>query len=317
MEAGLAKGAGASYSARMSASRSDLRAFLLLGLVMLFWAGNSIVGRAVRDDIAPFTLAFLRWTLAFALMLPIALPALRTDWRALVRAWPIVLLLGVAGVGAFNSFLYSGLRHTTASNALLLQAAIPAVVLLFDRLIFRARAGIGQIAGVAVSTIGVIAIVFRGDPRAALALQFGHGDALILCGVVAWAIYTVFLRLRPAVAPAGFIAVTFAIGAVVVAPFAASEALAGDLPRWSPGLFGAIAYVVLLPSIAAYFLFNAAVARIGPGKAGQAITLMPLFGAILSVPLLGEVLHGYHAAGMALILGGIVISFVGTRSTPS
>lgn len=289
------------------------RAFAMLGLVMLLWAGNSIVGRAVRLDIPPFTLAFVRWTGALLLILPFAIPPVRRDWPAIRRGWKPILALGLLGVAAFNAFLYSGLRHTTATNALLLQAAIPALVVALDRAIFGTRPKLLQAIGVAISTLGVVAIVFRGDPAAALDLHFGIGDALVLAGVVVWSLYTVLLRLRPGIAPVSFVALTFAIGVLAMAPLAFMEWRAGEMIRWSPQVIGAFAYVAVLPSLVAYVLYNAAVGKLGPGRAGQAITLMPLFGALLSVALLGEVLQPYHLAGMALILAGIVLGALALR----
>jgi drug/metabolite transporter (DMT)-like permease len=70
-------------------------------------------------------------------------------------------------------------------------------------------------------------------------------------------------------------------------------------------------------SIVAYFIFNWAAGVVGPARAGVAITLMPIFGAFLSAALLGEALHGYHFAGMMLILLGIALSFVALRQTRS
>lgn len=291
----------------MTSPKPDLRALAMLGIVMLLWSGNSIIGRAVRDEIPPFTLAFVRWTGALLILLPFAIKGLWADCAALIRAWKPVLILGITGVATFNAFLYSGLHHTTAANALLLQALIPALVLLFDFLFFRTRATAAQVLGVLVSTVGVAAIVFQGDLQGLLSLSFGYGDLLILCAVVVWSLYTVLLRLRPDVAPFSLIAVTFAIGAVAMAPLAASEWQMAAMPL-VPAVIGAFAYVALLPSIVAYILYNAAVARIGAARAGQAITLMPLFGALLSALLLGEVLHGYHLVGMALILLGILAS---------
>lgn len=292
----------------MDSRKPDLRALAMLGIVMLLWAGNSIVGRAVRDEIPPFTLAFVRWSGAFLLLLPFAIKGLWADRAALLRSWKPVLILGLTGVATFNAFLYSGLHHTTAANALLLQALIPALVLFFDFLFFRTRATAAQVLGVLVSTAGVTVIVFQGDVQGLFGLQFGYGDLLILCAVVVWSLYTVLLRLRPDVAPYSFIVVTFAIGAIAMAPLAASEWRQVVAIPLVPEVIGAFAYVALLPSIIAYILYNAAVARIGAGRAGQAITLMPLFGALLSAVLLGEVLHGYHLVGMVLILLGILVA---------
>lgn len=288
--------------------QNRLMPYALLALVMLFWAGNSIVGRAVRDEIPPFTLALVRWLGSLALLLPFAWKQLKADQTAIRQGWAAILLLGMTGVAAFNAFLYSGLHYTTASNALLIQAFIPALVLVTGALLFHDRAPMMRGIGVAVSTLGVMVIVFRGDAHAIRNLHFGFGDVLILCGCVAWAIYTACLRLAPPIHAVSLLATTFAIGVVTMLPLALGETRAIAGIDWRPGIFAAFAYVAVLPSLVAYFLYNAAVARIGAGAAGQTISLMPLFGALLAAVLLDEVLEQYHAVGMMLILCGVVLS---------
>lgn len=296
----------------MTIERSSLRAYAALAVTMLLWAGNAIVGRAVRGDIGPFTLAFGRWALAVLILTPFVLRSLPRQWPQMRGHWRMVLFLGLVGVAAFNGFLYSGLRFTTASNGLLLQALIPALVLLIGALAFHDRVPGWHVAGVILSTLGVTVIVFRGDPGAVLDLSLGRGDALILCGCVAWAAYTACLRLRPPVQPLVFMYLTFCIAAATMAPLAAGEMTAGPV-RWNPGVIAALAYVGVFPSLCAYFLYNDAVARLGPGPAGQTISLMPVFGALLATQLLDEPLHGYHALGMAAIMVGIAVPWL-TRS---
>jgi drug/metabolite transporter (DMT)-like permease len=259
----------------------------------------------VRDDIPPFTLALGRWVIA---LLPFAA---RQLWRERAEAkagWRWVLALGFLGIVCFNGFLYKGLHYTTAANALLLQAAIPAAVMTLDFAVFGGRLGRMHVFGVLVSTLGVVAIVFRGDPAALMELQFGPGDGLVFCAVAAWSLYTVFLRKRPPISATSLLLLTFTIGALAMAPLAAMEAAQGQVVVWSPQVLGAFAYVGVLPSVVAYFIYNRATGELGAARAGQAITLMPLFGALLSALLLGERLQGYHLVGMALILGGIVLS---------
>ena len=298
----------------MPLDRRHTQAFLLLGLVMVLWAGNSIVARAVRFDVPPFTLAFLRWGGATLAVAPFAIGPLRRDWAAIRQGWKPLAFLGLMGIGAFNGLLYSGLQHTTATNALLLQAAIPAAMVLCDRLFFGVRSNWWQIVGVSASMLGVAAIVFEGDPAAALRLRFGFGDALILVSVVVWALYTVFLRARPAISPTSFIAVTFSIGVLVMAPLAAMEMEAGKTIHWSGPVVAAILYVALLPSLFSYFLYNHATEIVGPANAGQAITLMPLFGAFIAAATLGEPLHAFHFIGMAFILAGIGLGLFAMRA---
>jgi drug/metabolite transporter (DMT)-like permease len=137
---------------------------------------------------------------------------------------------------------------------------------------------------------------------------------LILIAVVVWSLYTVLLRLKPAISAASFLATTFLIGALAMAPFFADDLISGERIAFTPGVIGAFAYVAVLPSIVSYFIFNSATETVGPARAGLAITLMPIFGAFLSAALLGEKLHRYHFVGMVLILLGIVLSLAGRRA---
>lgn len=292
---------------------SRRRVYAMLLLVLLLWAGNSIVGRAVRDDIPPFTLAFFRWTGAFLILLPFTWRKIVTDWPVVARTWPVILLLGAVGVGAFNGLLYSGLQHTTATNALLIQACIPALVLAFDFAIFRTRPSLAQAAGVGIATIGVGVIVFEASPAALLALHFGKGDLLVLGGVLAWALYTALLRIRPPIDGLSFLALTFFIGVAAMLPLAVIEWQSATI-RPTPAVLGAIAYVAVLPSIVSYLLFNRAVAEIGAADTGQVLSLQPLIGAVIAALLLGEALHPYHLGGMIFILAGIAIPMIQRRA---
>ncbi len=294
---------------------SRRRVYAMLMLVLMLWAGNSIIGRAVRDDIPPFSLAFFRWTGALLILLPFAWRKIAADWPVIRATWPRILLLGALGVGAFNALLYSGLRLTTATNALLIQAAIPALVLVFDFTFFRNRPSWAQIAGVAIAVAGVALIIFEADPARLLTLHFGAGDLIILGAVVVWSLYTALLRIRPPIEPLSFLALTFLVGVAAMLPLAAGEWQSVPI-RFTPLVIGGIAYVTLLPSIAAYLMFNRAVAEIGAADAGQVISLQPLFGALLAAVLLGEALHPYHLAGMLLILLGIAVPLAARTRAP-
>lgn len=286
----------------------------MLAIVVLFWAGNSIVARAVHDQIPPFSLAFGRWMGALLILMPLAFRHIVADRAEIRRHWRIIGLLALTGIGMFNALLYSGLQYTTASNGLLIQAGIPALVLLLDFVFFRTRPRPIEVVGVTLALLGVFTIVFRADPAAFASLQFGKGDALVCCAVIVWAIYTSLLRLRPAIHPISFLATTFLIGAVVMLPFAAREWWTHPI-IFTPAVCLAIAYVATFPSLIAYLLYNRAVGILGAGAAGQMISLQPLFGALLAAAILSEPLHPYHLAGMALILIGIALPLISPAIT--
>jgi drug/metabolite transporter (DMT)-like permease len=286
--------------------------YLTLVLVMLLWSGNSIVARALHEAVPPFTLALLRWTGAAVLVLPMAWRLIIADGATIRRHWGVILLLGIVGVGSFNAFMYSGLQYTTAANSLLLQAAVPALVLLLDYLLFRTVPRLAQIIGCIIAAAGVSIIVFRADWAVMAAFSFNRGDLLMLCAVVVWSLYTVLLRLRPSIRGESFLALTFVIGSLVMAPFSVIELQSRAL-LLTPMALAGIGYVMVFPSVVAYFLYNNAVREIGAGDVGQVINLQPLFGALLAALILGESLHPYHLVGMGLILIGIAIPFTWAR----
>ena len=97
--------------------------YLLLSITALCWAGNAIVGRLAAGHIPPVTLSFLRWSLAFLIILPFAWKHLVRDWDAIRGRLGIMIVLSVTGIGAFNTLQYWALEHTQALNTLLLQSA--------------------------------------------------------------------------------------------------------------------------------------------------------------------------------------------------
>jgi len=100
--------------------RRGIPAILALISAALFWSGNFIAGRALRDDIDPVALNLVRWTLCLALLLPLVSTKLVRHRYAVVREWRLLLGLGATGVAAFHTFVYLALSHTTAVNALLI-----------------------------------------------------------------------------------------------------------------------------------------------------------------------------------------------------
>lgn len=283
-------------------------AALLLTLTMTFWAGNLIMGRAVHGHVPPVALSWLRWILAFLIILPFALPHLKRDWPAITRSLPILTLLGVISVGCFNTFLYLGLNHTLALNALVLQSSGPVLIAIATFLFFGDRLSAIQAVGIAVSMAGVLFMVTKGDLEALVSLRLNKGDLWVLAAMVTWAGYTAFLRKRPGIHWLSFIAMTFLIGVVAITPFFIAEHLSGWTLQWTPTTFLAIGYVAIFPSLLAYIFYNRGVELIGGNRAGVFLYLVPPIGGFLAIVLLGETLATYHVVGIVLVLAGVFLA---------
>lgn len=283
-------------------------AYLLLALTALFWAGNFVLARGVHDHVPPIALAWARWTIASLLVLPFALAHIRRDWPVIRDNLPILFFLGTVGVGAFNTLSYTGLNYTTALNALVLQSSGPILIVLASFLIFGDRISPRQALGIVLSLAGVLTMVARGDLSVLKTLELNRGDLFLLIALVLWGLYTAFLRKRPSIHWLSFIGVTFIIGALANLPFFLWEHLTVRQMQLDAETAAAFAYVSVFPSILAYIFFNRGVELIGANRAGVCLHLVPLFGAILAITLLGEQIRAYHFAGIALILLGVSLA---------
>jgi drug/metabolite transporter (DMT)-like permease len=136
-------------------------------------------------------------------------------------------------------------------------------------------------------------------------LDFNKGDLWMLAAVVSYAFYTALLRHRPPVHGLSFLFATFVIGATLLSPLYIAETVSGHpLPLTLHSVL-AIGYVTIFASILAYLAFNRTIELLGPNTGALSVHLVPVFGTILAVLLLGESPHPYHAVGIGLIATGI------------
>lgn len=282
-------------------------AHLLLILAVTFWAGNFLIGRAVRADVPPVALAMFRWAGATLFLAPFAARDAWRQRRVLIEHGGMLLLLSFAGVTVFNTLIYLGLQTTIALNAFLLQALMPVAIVAMGVVLFGERIGAVQGLGLAVSLAGASWVIVEGRPARLASLQVGTGDLLVFVAVGFYAAYSVLLRRRPPVRGVTFAFVTFLLGAAMLTPFWLLEAA---VRPFEPNLVAsaAIAYVTVFPSILSYLAFNRGVALIGSARAGVYLHLMPVLGGLGAVTILGEAFRTHHAVGVLAVAAGIVMA---------
>jgi drug/metabolite transporter (DMT)-like permease len=283
-------------------------AWTLLALANLFWAGNIVLGRGVAGLVPPVALAYIRWTGAFLIGLGFARPHLKRDWPVLRRQWKLMLLLSATGIASYNTMSYIGLTETTALNVLLLQSAMPLVILVWAFGLFRDRPSLAQAGGVLVSLTGVATIAAQGSLSILLHLSLNPGDVWVLVAMAIYGSYAAMFRHRPRTHPMSFLVATMGLGSCMILPFFLWERANGATIATDWQAFAALAYIAVFPSFIAYLFFNRGIELIGAARAGQSMHLMPVFGAVLAVAFLGERFHVYHAIGIALIAAGIVLA---------
>jgi drug/metabolite transporter (DMT)-like permease len=284
------------------------RPYLLLVLSSLFWAGNTIVGRAAVDLVPPATLTFVRWAIALVVLLPFVWSHLARDWPAIRRHLLLIFAFAITGSAGYNVIAYLALHYTQAINSLLLQSVTPLFVALWTFALFRERLTLMQAAGITTSLTGALIIVCRGDLGVLAHFAFNAGDIMILVGLVFYALYTALLRLRPRMHPLSFLTATVAASVVLMVPPVVYELATGHIAVIEPRTLAAFAYVGIFPSVVAYICLNRGIELIGANRAAPFIHLMPVFGSILAIIFLGEQLQPFHAIGYALVATGVALA---------
>lgn len=280
--------------------------YLLLTLTALFWSGNMIIGRGVRADVPPLTLALLRWSIALLLFAPLAWPKLRAQWPHVRAGWPAVIALGLAGVGGYNTFAYIALQYTTATNATLLNSFTPIATMALAWGLLGRRLSRLEGLGMLVSLLGVMNIVSHGEPATLLNFHLNTGDLWMLLAVLTWGLYTVGLHWRPRdVDPMVFLFFLTIIGLFALIPAVGWEWSQGKSVHLTPGSLAAILYTGIFPGFLGYIFYNTGVSVVGPSRASLFIHLMPVFGTLLAAVFLGERPSTYHFVGIGLVFVGI------------
>jgi drug/metabolite transporter (DMT)-like permease len=280
-------------------------AYVLLLLTTLFWGGNSVAGKIAVDHISPVLLTAARWGTAALIVGMFGWRHLRNDWADIRPKLALLALLATLGFTIFNIAQYTALLFTTAVNSSIEQAGIPMVIFLFNFLFFRLKATALQLVGFLLSVVGIGIVATHGDFRRLLTLDLNLGDALMLVAVVVYALYTVGLRNKPTVHWMSLMIVLCASAFITTLPFAAIEYAAGEMILPDPIGWAVIAYTALLPSIVSQAFYIRGIEMIGANRAGIFVNLVPLFGTLLSIILLGEAFEPYHAVAMVLVFGGI------------
>jgi len=287
--------------------KPSILVYFVVSLAPMCWAGNIVLAKGIATLIPPVTLAFWRWAVAFFILLPLTWPYVRRDWKTALAGWKILVVLSLFGITGFNTLLYMAVHTTTAINGAIIQTTMPAIVIVISLILYKERISRIQAAGVVICVVGAIVVVLKGQWQTLINVTLAQGDLLMFVAVILYALYSAILPKRPNIHPMSFLTYTFGIGAAGLLPLYLWEISAMGTFTLTPGVAGSIGYVVIFPSIVAFFCWNRGVTIIGANRTSLFITLIPVFAAILAIIFLGETLQAFHLAGMALILLGFVM----------
>lgn len=292
----------------MTATARRQWALALIFVTPAFWGVNYLVARSALGVIEPHLLALLRWSAAALLF---AIPT----WRELVRhrahvaaEWRRYLVLGALGMWICGAWVYIGARTTAAVNIALIYALSPVLIALVSALWLKERFSRAQALGVAMALAGVVHVILKGQWASLAGVTLVAGDAWIFAATLSWTLYSVLLRRWPSpLSPMARLAAISAAGVLVLAPFTAWEVAHATVPALNWHGFALAMVAAAVPGFAAYLAYAVMQRELGAARVAVVLYLGPLYAAGLAWLFLHEPLHGFHAAGMVLVLGGIYL----------
>lgn len=284
------------------------QAYLLLVFTTLIWGANAVAARLAVGEVSPMMLTFSRWIVCCLALGLTSRQQIAMHWRSLLPFWRSIVLMGALGFTGFNALFYAAAHHTTAINIAIIQGTIPVLVLVGSFLFFGTRITGLQIVGVVMTLAGIAVVASRGEFALLASLAFNVGDVWMVIACLLYAGYALGLRRRPAVPAIVFFAATALVACLVSLPLVAAEVAMGQFFMPTGRGIALVIFVGLLPSFISQITFIHAVGLIGPARAGVFLNLVPIFGPLLAVMILGEPLSIYHAVALALVLGGIYVA---------
>lgn len=312
----------------------------LMVLSTLFWSGAFIAGKYSVAYLPVFTLTFLRFLPASILLYAI-MRWTGHPYRLQKNHIPVFLLTGTVGMFGYHILFFTCLRYTTAINSSIIGATNPVITAVLAFIALKQRLSRLQAAGVCLSFTGVFLTITGADPEVILGLSFNKGDILMLLAVICWAAYGIISSramnpergggskipgpeadqsgkapgqkecpnsgARP-ITPLALTFYSFVVCLILLIPFVILEQPQTFLPGLPAGVWGAVVYMAVFPSVIGYLVQQMAIKEIGPGRTSIFINLVPVFSILLAVLLLDETLQQVKLLTAAAIIAGVIIT---------
>lgn len=297
--------------------RNNRISYLLAFAATIVWSGNFIVARGLNAIYTPITISFLRWLIACIVILPIALPYIKKDFKLLLNQWKLMVLLSFLGITLFNTLIYKAAHSTTALNLSLFAITAPFYVVILNSIIFKEHLTKRQIVGFLILAAGLLLLLSKGDLSVFTTLQLNKGDLLMGAAATVFATYTTLVRKKnPAIGNLSFVSSTFLIGELMLIPFFLTEQLAyGPEVNFTWQSAVQLLFIGIGPSVISFYLWNKAIVGIGSTKAATIYNTLPIFSALFAAVILKESVLPIQVLSSAVIIAGVSMVIWGRNRT--
>ena len=283
--------------------------YLQLVIATIIWGGNFVVGRAIADQLPPFSLTFFRWCTALLIFWPFCRKQIKAEKPIILANWWFIAVMALTGITGFNTLLYYALRYTTSINASLVFATSPIIISILAAVILKERLTMYHFLGVGLTLGGVLYIISNGSLSTLINFTFNLGDLMVIIAVISWGFYSIAVRSARQLPLFSSFAYSIIFSLPLITLLFLWEMNWSDkVIVWSWASVAAILYVGIMASIVAFILWNAAVSRLGPARSSIFLNLVPVFASVFAILFNNETLAPYQLIGGLVVILGVYIS---------
>ncbi len=293
----------------MTTFKDNKKIFLLMVPTAFFWAGAFIAGKIAVVEFSLFTLTFIRFLTALAIIFPMMIKYEPKNWKISLKELPIFILTGFLGIFTYHVLFFIALTKTTAINSSLIGATNPMATTIIAALFLNEKIGWKRAGAILLAFMGVLLTASRGNIEAFMTMSFNIGDIMMLCAVISFAFYSVVSKkIMNKYSPLIILTYSFLTAVVMLIPFVIIEKPMDYIWGISLKAWMAVFYMGIFASAIGYLLQQFSIKAYGASKTMLFVNLVPVFSIIISVIVLGETVNFITLLSAAIIIAGVYLS---------
>lgn len=286
-----------------------MKIYAKLLLTAIFWGGTFVAGRLVAQNVGPFSIAFLRFTMASILLMLLTwriegkLPKLKKS--QIIH----IVLLGMTGIFMYNVMFFKALKIIEAGRASLIIATCPIFITLCSAIFLKEKIDVVKALGIVISVCGAVIVISKGNINRIFEGGLGQGEFYIFCCVLSWVAYSLIGKsVMNNLSPLASVSYSAVVGAVALFVPAFFEGLLRNIPSQSAVDWLCISYLGVFGTVVGFVWYYQGVKRIGPTKAGLFINFVPISAILCAFFILTEPITISLAVGAVLVISGVYLT---------
>ena len=296
-------------------NKNNLKIYLILLLVPLFWGGAFSTTKHIVDYLSPLSTSFIRFFFAALLMMTWITLKKEWDFSSIKKNWLLLISCALTGIFSYNFFFATSLKYISAINAALIMVAAPPVTAFIASIFLKENYNIQTIIGIVLSLIGITTVITKGNLLSFFSTDtIDIGEIYMLISMLSWAIYTALIKQSITKNVNSDLVTTFStlLGSI----FLLIASFINDGNWLKPQTFELLPtqvyielfYLIVFPTFIAFIIYSWGIKMVGSIRASSYMNLTPINALWIAALFYGEIISAYQIIGMLITITGVIIT---------